>query len=130
MGEWPEDLDVPEQVFVRDNAEASEIAARDEFNRNNPPLRGLVVPDDLREIADRITALGLQTCPICESQTMIADPRPVILPIGGFPWTEPGTANRGNVHFMLLVRCDLCGYAMLFDSERFKGGDELRVQSD
>lgn len=50
MGEWPEDLDIPEQVFVRDNAEASEIAARDEFNRNNPPLTGLVVPEDLRTI--------------------------------------------------------------------------------
>jgi quercetin dioxygenase-like cupin family protein len=50
MGEWPEDIDIPEQVFVRDNADASEIAARDEFNRNNPPVRGLVVPDDLRTI--------------------------------------------------------------------------------
>jgi quercetin dioxygenase-like cupin family protein len=50
MGEWPEDLDIPEQVFVRDNADASEIAARDEFNRQNPPIRGLVVPGDLRTI--------------------------------------------------------------------------------
>jgi quercetin dioxygenase-like cupin family protein len=50
MGEWPEDLEVPEQVFVHDNADASEIAARDEFNRNNPPVRGLIVPEDLREI--------------------------------------------------------------------------------
>src|SRR4051794_31923614 len=50
MGEWPEDLDVPEQVFVRDNADASEIAAREEFTRNTPPVRGLVVPEDLRTI--------------------------------------------------------------------------------
>src|SRR6266511_913405 len=50
MGEWPEDLDVPEQVFVSDNADASEIAARDEFNRQNPPIRGLVVPGDLRTL--------------------------------------------------------------------------------
>src|SRR5205085_9292960 len=50
MGEWPEEIDIPEQVFVNDNADASEIAARDEFNRNNPPIRGLVVPDDLRTI--------------------------------------------------------------------------------
>ena len=50
MGEWPEDWDVPDQVFVRDNVDASEIAARDEFNRNNPPIRGLSVPGDLREI--------------------------------------------------------------------------------
>jgi gentisate 1,2-dioxygenase len=50
MGEWPEDWDMPDQVFVRDNVDASEIAARDEFNRNNPPIRGLSVPGDLRTI--------------------------------------------------------------------------------
>jgi quercetin dioxygenase-like cupin family protein len=47
MGEWPEDLElqVPDQVFVHDNLDASEIAARDEFNRLNPPVRGLVAHD-------------------------------------------------------------------------------------
>jgi len=47
MGEWPEDLElqVPDQVFVADNIDASEIAARDEFNRLNPPVRGLVAHD-------------------------------------------------------------------------------------
>jgi len=50
MGEWPEDIEIPEQVFVGDNADASEIAARDEFNRQNPPIRGLIVPEDLRTI--------------------------------------------------------------------------------
>ena len=50
MGEWPEDLEIPAQVLVNDNPEASEIAARDEFNRQNPPIRGLAVPDDLRTI--------------------------------------------------------------------------------
>ncbi len=50
MGEWPEEWDVPDQVFVHDQPDASEIAARDEFNRNNPPIRGLSVPEDLRTI--------------------------------------------------------------------------------
>jgi quercetin dioxygenase-like cupin family protein len=50
MGEWPEDLEIPDQVLVNDNLEASEIAARDEFNRQNPPIRGLAVPGDLRTI--------------------------------------------------------------------------------
>src|SRR3954453_21463807 len=50
MGEWPDDIDIPAQVFIQDNPHASEIAARDEFNRNNPPLRGLSVPEDLRTI--------------------------------------------------------------------------------
>src|SRR5581483_5863716 len=52
MGEWPEDLElqVPDQVLVNDNLGASVIAARDEFNRRHPPVRGLVVPGDLRTI--------------------------------------------------------------------------------
>jgi uncharacterized RmlC-like cupin family protein len=32
------------------NLESSEIAARDEFNRQNPPLTGLVVEEDLRKM--------------------------------------------------------------------------------
>jgi quercetin dioxygenase-like cupin family protein len=51
MGEWPEDLEY--QAFTRGDQEridSSELAARDEFNRQNPPLTGLVVPDDLRTI--------------------------------------------------------------------------------
>ncbi len=50
MGEWPDDIDIPAQVFIEDNPDASEIAARDEFNKTNPPIRGLVVPGDLRSI--------------------------------------------------------------------------------
>jgi len=47
MGEWPEELElqVPDQVFVHDNLDASEIAARDEFNRKHPPVCGLVAHD-------------------------------------------------------------------------------------
>lgn len=46
MGEW--DF----QVLSRDKMKAggSEIPARDEFNRQNPPLTGMVVPADLRTI--------------------------------------------------------------------------------
>ena len=45
MGEWPDDIDIPAQVFIADNPDASEIAARDEFNRQNPPVRGLAAHD-------------------------------------------------------------------------------------
>jgi quercetin dioxygenase-like cupin family protein len=50
MGEWPDHLEIPEQVLAHSNLDASELAARDEFNRNNPPVEGLVVPEDLRTI--------------------------------------------------------------------------------
>jgi mannose-6-phosphate isomerase-like protein (cupin superfamily) len=32
------------------NRDASEISARDEFNRKHPPIKGLVVPHDLRKM--------------------------------------------------------------------------------
>ena len=50
MGEWPDHHPIPEQVLAHSNLDASEIAARDEFNRNNPPITGLSVPEDLRTI--------------------------------------------------------------------------------
>jgi uncharacterized RmlC-like cupin family protein len=47
MGEWEEF-----QVLSRDSArlDKSEMAAREEFLRKNPPLTGLSVPEDLRDI--------------------------------------------------------------------------------
>jgi len=50
MGEWPDHFGIPDQVLAHSNLDASEIAARDEFNRQNPPLTGLAVPGDLRTI--------------------------------------------------------------------------------
>jgi uncharacterized RmlC-like cupin family protein len=50
MGEWPDHHPIPEQVLAYSNLDASEISARDEFNRQNPPITGLSVPDDLRTI--------------------------------------------------------------------------------
>ncbi len=37
-------------VLAARERSASEIAARDEFNRNHPPIKGLVVPHDLRKM--------------------------------------------------------------------------------
>jgi gentisate 1,2-dioxygenase len=47
MGEWEE-----WQVLSRDSdkLDRSEMAAREQFLRDNPPVNGLVVPEDLREI--------------------------------------------------------------------------------
>lgn len=47
--------DYPPGVLGTEHRSASEIAARDEFNRKNPPIEGLVVPHDLRkmELKDR-----------------------------------------------------------------------------
>jgi gentisate 1,2-dioxygenase len=47
MGEWEEF-----QVLSKDSErlDQSEMTAREQFLRDNPPLRGLAVPEDLREI--------------------------------------------------------------------------------
>jgi quercetin dioxygenase-like cupin family protein len=47
MGEWEE-----WQVLSRDSdkLDRSEMAAREQFLRDNPPVTGLAVPEDLREI--------------------------------------------------------------------------------
>lgn len=37
-------------VLSTETKSASELAARDEFNRNHPPIEGLVVPHDLRKM--------------------------------------------------------------------------------
>ena len=42
------------------NRDSSEIAARDEFNRQHPPIKGLVVPHDLRRVGVRAPAAVLE----------------------------------------------------------------------
>lgn len=46
MGEWDFQVMATDQA----NLDQSEMAAREEFLRQNPPLTGLVVPEDLRKI--------------------------------------------------------------------------------
>jgi gentisate 1,2-dioxygenase len=45
VGEWDD-----HQIMGHEDLETSEMAAREEFLRNNPPLTGLSVPEDLRTI--------------------------------------------------------------------------------
>jgi hypothetical protein len=81
----------------------------------------------LREITERLNQFGLTECPVCKAENSLhAHRRPVILSIGGSP-IERGKAGHdpeANVLFMLAVVCDLCGYFLLFDSEKHHGPDE------
>jgi gentisate 1,2-dioxygenase len=45
VGEWDD-----YQVMAHEDLDTSEMAAREEFLRKNPPVTGLVVPEDLRKI--------------------------------------------------------------------------------
>lgn len=69
--------------------------------------------------------MGLNECPVCRSTRGLALlPSPGIFSIGGHPWKPQGEPHRGNTLFMAVVRCESCGYAMLFDREKFSSGDE------
>ena len=80
----------------------------------------------LEEMAGRIAQLGLERCPVCGSDaggTMHVQKRPVFVSIGDA--YKENVASReadANVLFFVLVTCDLCGYAMQFDSERLVAG--------
>ena len=68
-----------------------------------------------------ITQMGLRSCPVCSSESSLGLlPKPVLLADGGA--FEDRT--EGNILFMAVVRCESCGYTMLFDSEKFTGSDE------
>src|SRR4051794_700731 len=80
---------------------------------------------DAREtMASLVTQMGLTTCPVCDGASLQLLPWPSLIAVGGLPWREKGEPHRGNLLFMALVRCELCGYSMSFDSERLTGKDQ------
>jgi hypothetical protein len=78
----------------------------------------------LEEMRQRIVQLGLRQCAVCASETMGVDRLPVIFHIGGDDHTRRNVPSDKdvNVLFMVKVECQMCGYAMLFNSERLLPG--------
>ena len=81
----------------------------------------------VQEITNRLAQLGLEECPICHGGTLNAHHVPVYLHVGGVKsqiedpvMGDPDT----NILFMVRVACEVCGYTMLFDSEKHHGPDE------
>jgi hypothetical protein len=77
----------------------------------------------LAEIANRITELGLQRCPVCGSDTALgAAQLPALIQLGGDVSTErtPGSDVRHGI----VVTCQICGHMMFFDPQMFVGDDE------
>jgi hypothetical protein len=68
------------------------------------------------ELAEAIGAMGLQRCKVCESPASALEvlPWPAAVHLGG----SGDDKRTGNVLFMAAVRCESCGHAMLFDSEK------------
>ena len=86
----------------------------------------------LREVMQRITQLGLTSCAICEAaDSWQADRRPVYLHVGRLnSSTEDAVEEDPDADVLLMVRvsCEVCGYTMLFDSEKHHGPDEAVLE--
>ena len=87
----------------------------------------------VHEITGKLQQLGLDGCPVCGSETALqADRRPVLLTVGQLstPDTPRPKEKSGNALFMVRIECNLCGYSILFNSERFFSGDTPILEQD
>jgi hypothetical protein len=84
-----------------------------------PPIRG--------EIQAHLVRLGLDKCPVCEAGVLGIAEKPVLVFSGGAPWPVLSLGGKPDpdaiVDYMVRVECDMCGYNMLFNAERFHDGD-------
>ena len=83
----------------------------------------------MAEVAQTLRQLGMRACPVCGSTESLSMGRcPVLLVDAGFPPGEddfsPGEDRDGDMTFAVRVECTICGHLMLFNSERYRTGDE------
>jgi hypothetical protein len=75
-------------------------------------------------IRERIVALGINRCPVCDSGTTIGvDYRPVVVPVGGPSWAGGDVDQHADLLYMVRLECDLCGLNLFFNVEKFYTGD-------
>jgi hypothetical protein len=87
--------------------------------------------DTLAGITERLAVLGLTTCRFCDSGTLEAWRKPVVLPVGGLVWLDhPGVDLGSDIRFMVAMVCDLCGHTALFDGERLGYADEHGLEQE
>jgi hypothetical protein len=83
----------------------------------------------MAEVSASLQQLGLRACPVCGSAESLSMGRcPVLLVDAGFPADEDDFPLRedrdGDLTFAVRVECTTCGHLMLFNSERYRTGDE------
>ena len=71
----------------------------------------------------------MRACPVCGSaESLGMSPFPVLLVDGKFPPDADdlpvGEDCEGDLTFAIRVDCVTCGHLMLFDSARYRTGDE------
>jgi hypothetical protein len=80
-----------------------------------------------KPIQDEVTAhlaqLGLSKCPVCDAEALGVYDKPAMMVSGGAPWPNPGRVGPmdkdAQMDFMVRIECNLCGYNLLFNLERF-----------
>ena len=83
----------------------------------------------MAEVHQSLQQLGMRACPVCGSaESLSMSPFPVLLVDGAFPAAADdlplGEDRDGDLTFAVRVGCATCGYLMLFDSARYRTGDE------
>lgn len=83
----------------------------------------------MAEVHQSLQQLGMRACPVCGSaESLGMSPFPVLLVEGESPPDADdlplGEDRDGDLTFAVRVGCAACGYLMLFDSARYRTGDE------
>lgn len=83
----------------------------------------------MAEVHQSLQQLGMRACPVCGSaESLSMSPFPVLLVEGAFPIDADHLTlkedREGDLTFAVRLGCATCGYLMLFDSARYRTGDE------
>ena len=83
----------------------------------------------MAEVHQSLQQLGMKACPVCGSEESLSmSPFPVLLVEGKSPPDADdlplGEDRDGDLTFAVRVGCATCGYLMLFDSARYRTGNE------
>jgi hypothetical protein len=83
----------------------------------------------LEQMAARIGELGLSECPVCHTGAILVARHPALIPIGGLyqDKADPRHDPDADVIFAVRLTCDVCGYMLLFDSEKFQPSNETTL---
>jgi Zn ribbon nucleic-acid-binding protein len=86
-------------------------------------------PSFTDEVIEALEQLGMRACPVCGSADSLGmSPFPVLLVDAG-PSRDDGASrgeerSEGDMTFAVRVECATCGHLMLFNSLRFRTGDQ------
>ena len=87
----------------------------------------------MAEVAETLQHLGMKACPVCGSAESLSMGRfPTLLVDGSLP-SDAGNLSPeergGDLTFAVRVECATCGHLMLFDSRRYRTGDEKIMEA-